>query len=235
MRLTPYGIREWLSVTLACGGAAVVLVWLGWLWALLPAALIWLAVAWFFRDPTRRPRADLAPEDLLSPADGRVSAVERVERHEATGGPALVIRIFLSVLNVHVNRAPADGEVLALAYAPGRFLDARTEASARENESNLITMRLETGETIGVRQVAGKVARRIVCPLTVGRRLARGERFGMIKFGSTTELILPRPDDAAARVTIGQKVRGGRTVLATLPVPAGAPRATREPAAASAG
>jgi len=127
----------------------------------------------------------------------------------------------LSVLNVHINRSPAAGEVVSISYKPGSFHDARTPECAIENESNLIVLKLDDGQTIGLRQIAGKVARRIVCRLAVGDRVEIGQRFGMIKFGSSTELILPRPGDVVARVSVGDKVKGGLTHLATLgPVPA---------------
>lgn len=233
MPLSRYGLREWLTITIvaavaACGFA--LLAWYlhpVWCWALVPLALLWLALLAFFRDPIRRVPRDLPPEVMLSPADGTISTIVRVDRHEAisasssgAGGPALIIRIFLSVLDVHVNRWPCDGTVVALRYRQGTFHDARTAQSAITNESNLIVLRRLAGatddETIGVRQVSGAIARRIVCPVAVGDRAARGERFGMIKFGSTTELILPRPDDVHVHVREGQKVKGGLTVLATL-------------------
>jgi len=246
MLLTPYGYREWMTITIIAAvlaAAAIVMlptVALG-LWVALGIGLIWLALLSFFRDPIRRipPSAPPGPRDpiagitphspgvgiFLSPADGVISAIEEVDLHEAMtgGGPAIIIRIFLSVLNVHINRAPFDGEVVALKYTPGRFLNAQSDESARVNESNLITFRIDSGgtfpgvsETIGVRQVSGMLARRIVCPLKIGDRVTRGQRFGMIKFGSTTELILPRPEDVTVHVTKGDKVKGGVTKLATL-------------------
>ncbi len=216
MLLTRSGRREWLLATIAATLGLIVFALMGWWWAAAATGGLWLAVASFCRDPARRLPADLEPGAMLSPADGRVTAVERADHHPAAAGPAVVIRIFLSVLDVHVNRSPCSGQVRELEYTPGRFHDARSPESARENESNLITMQLAGGESIGVRQVAGKVARRIVCALRVGDRLARGERFGMIKFGSTTELILPRPDDVEVRVQVGERVKGGLTRLATV-------------------
>lgn len=214
--LTPYGKREWLIITaiavVLAGGCAL----LQFFWGIGIAFVLWLAVVSFFRDPPRRIPTDLTEGTMLSPADGKISAVERVDHHDATGGPALIIRIFLSVLNVHVNRSPYDGTVTAITYKPGKFLEAYKPESAKINESNLVTMQLESGDSIGVRQVSGKVARRIVCPLAVGDTLKRGQKFGMIKFGSTAELILPRPDDVNVHVEKGQRVRGGLTMLATL-------------------
>ena len=222
MLLTRYGLREWLLITLVAAALAAAALWLGAWWAAAIVAVLWLALLSFFRDPLRRLPADLRPGDMLSPADGTVSAVLAIDHHEATGGPAIIIRIFLSVLNVHVNRSPFDAEVVGLKHTPGTYHDARTEASALHNESNLVTLSIrwdQDSETIGVRQVAGKVARRIVCPLRVGDRLSRGERFGMIKFGSTTELILPRPGDVEVHVARGDTVKGAVTVLATLQPP----------------
>lgn len=222
-RLTPYGRREWMTITMVVALAAVACgLLLPW-WSLVILAALWLAAVSFFRDPRRAVPDDLPEGAMLSPADGRVSAVLTVDHHEAAGGPATIIRIFLSVLNVHVNRAPCDGEVVAKTYRPGKFLNAQTEESARVNESSLITMRIAGGETIGVRQVSGMIARRIVCTLEIGDRVRRGERFGMIKFGSTAELVLPRPEDVQVKVVRGERVTGGLTTLAVLTPIVGSP------------
>lgn len=216
MTLTPYGRREWLTITIV---AAIIAVALGLLvngWWTVPVAVLWVALVSFFRDPIRRIPHDLPPGTMLSPADGRVSAVKELVHHDAVDGPALLVRIFLSVLNVHVNRAPYDGVVEQITYTPGKFLNAQTEESAEVNESNLVRIRIEGDETIGLRQVSGMIARRIVCPLKVGDRVERGAKFGMIKFGSTAELILPRPAHVRVHVKKGDRVRGGITKLATL-------------------
>jgi len=214
MPLSLFGLREWGVALLIALALSFVAWWLGWWLALPPIWLLWLCVAAFFRDPIRNVPTDVPEGAFLSPADGTVSAIERVDMHEATAGaPAIIIRIFLSVLDVHINRSPCAATVVRCHHRPGKYLDARTAESARVNESNLITLD-RNGEVIGVRQVSGAIARRIVCPLQPGQQLARGERFGMIKFGSTTELILPRPDQVAVHVRIGEKVRGGLTVLA---------------------
>ena len=230
MVLTRYGVREWLSATAVAALATMVLLWLGWWWGLIGVAVAWLSVLWFFRDPIRRIRPSDDSGIMLCPADGRVSAIETVDHHEAVGGPATVIRIFLSVLDVHINRSPAAGEVVSVRYAPGAFRDARTPESATENESNLIVLKLDDGQTIGVRQIAGKIARRIVCRLKVGDRVEAGQRFGMIKFGSSTELILGRRTEVALRVAVGQRVKAGLTVLAMIapvdPLPVTAPAAS---------
>jgi phosphatidylserine decarboxylase len=214
MGLTSYGMREWLSATVVCGGLATASSWARWWWAVAVVLAAWAGILWFFRDPPRRPATDPGPEALLSPADGRVTAVEQVEHHPVLGGPATVVRIFLSVLNVHVNRSPAGGRVVSVEHRPGRFHDARSPRSSAENESSLLTLRCDDGRTIAVRQIAGRIARRIVCAAAPGDHLERGERFGMIKFGSSTELIMPTRPGLAVAVRPGERVRGGRTVIA---------------------
>lgn len=224
MTLTRYGRDVWLPILVIAAIISCGLALLGWWIALVAIAAVTLALLSFFRDPSRRIPTNLARGDMLSPADGVVSAVLDVEHHEAVQGSATVIRIFLSVLNVHVNRAPCDAAVIFLHPRPGRYLNAQTEESANVNESNLIVLATDvggvSGERIGVRQVSGMIARTIVCPLKPGSRLSRGERFGMIKFGSTTELILPRPADVSVHVRKGDRVRGGLSVIATLNPPA---------------
>lgn len=191
--------------------------WLQWWWLVAVTAFLWLAFAAFFRDPLGRRPASEKPDDFISPADGRISAVLRVDHHPAVGGPALVVRIFLSVLNVHVNRMPCAGTAVDVQHTPGRYLDARTEESAKVNESNLLRLRRGDGVVVGIRQVSGAIARRIVCRAAPGEQFALGQRYGMIKFGSTTELIIPRPDQASVHVQKGDRVVGGVTLLATLP------------------
>lgn len=227
MPLTRYGIREWGLATIVAIPLILLLVlpdWYpfpGWILAI-PVAVGWFAVAAFFRDPIRRIPTGLEPGTMLSPADGVISAIEHVDSHEATdGGPAIVLRIFLSVLNVHINRAPCDCTVQGTIYRKGRFLNAQTEESAKVNESNVILLSLPDGEHFGMRQVSGMIARCIVCPLQEGDALVQGGKWGMIKFGSTTELILPRPDEVDVRIAVGDAVRGGRTIMAVLPPAAG--------------
>lgn len=214
MLLSRYGLREWGIAT-----AVAALLCIGvFVWSLPPAlyaviGVLWLGVVAFFRDPLGRRPASADPADMVSPADGKVSAVFTVPWHDAIGGPATVVRIFLSVLDVHINRAPCAGTVEAVEHRPGRYLDARTEESARVNESNTVRLRSDSGDPIGVRQVSGAIARHIVCPIAPGDRLGRAERFGMIKFGSTTELIVPFPERSKALVKVGDRVKGGVTIL----------------------
>jgi len=219
MRLAPAGVREWGG-----GGILAILIvglawwlcpqdWMAWLLTLLSATL-WICIAWFFRDPSRRLPDHLQPGDLLSPADGRISAIETVEDHDAVDGAAIIIRIFLSVLNVHVNRMPCDIEVLETIYTPGRYLDARKPESAQVNESMLTCAKRSDGLRVGIRQISGAIARRIICPVREGQSFSRGDRYGMIKFGSTTELIIPDDGQVDVCVSVGERVLGGETVLA---------------------
>ena len=189
----------------------------GWWIGVVAVVALWLALVSFFRNPWRRIPSGLEAGTMLSPADGTISAIERVDHHEAIGGEALIIRVFLSVLNVHINRVPCDCTLKEMVYKPGKFLDARTEESVRVNESNLLILDND-GEPLGVRQVSGKIARHIVCPIQIGDIFTQGQQFGMIKYGSTTELILPRPGDVQVMVNIGDKVKAGLTTFCVLPI-----------------
>ena len=189
---------------------------LGWWIGVVAVVALWLALVSFFRNPWRRIPSDLEAGTMLSPADGTISAIELVDHHDAIGGEALIIRVFLSVLDVHINRVPCDCTLKEMVYKPGKFLDARTEESARVNESNLLILDND-GEPLGVRQVSGKIARHIICPIQIGDIFTQGQQFGMIKYGSTTELVLPRPSDVKVMVNIGDKVKAGLTTFCVLP------------------
>ena len=155
------------------------------------------------------------PTRSSSPADGKVAEVTELDHYDFLDGPAVRIGIFLSIFNVHVNRAPRAGRVLAMHYKPGEFLDARNPESAIRNE--FMWIGFEDAERPGlrfaVRQISGLLARRIVCALRPGQAVSRGEKFGMIKLGSRTELILPR-DAVRVEVAVGQTVQAGSTVVA---------------------
>jgi phosphatidylserine decarboxylase len=170
-------------------------------------------VAWFFRNPRRTIPTGLG--DVVAPADGKVVEVERIDDPWA-GGPAWEITIFLSVFNVHINRAPVASRVIAIAYQPGKFLNALRPESTRENEQ--LTIRLEETEApfrrLLVRQITGAIARRIVCWLKPGDILQRGEIFGMIKLGSRTVLVIPDDGRLNVLVRVGDKVKAGSSVLA---------------------
>ena len=216
MLLTRYGIREWMIITLAAAIPAAAGVFFGWWWLTAVAVVIWLALASFFRDPLGRKPASADPRDLVSPADGLVSAVLEVPEHPSTAGPATIVRIYLSVFDVHINRMPCDCEVLGTIHTAGKYLDVRIEESAKVNESMVTRLRSAGGLLLGVKQISGKVARHIVCPITAGQRFGRGERFGMIKFGSTTELVVPTAELEKTCVSKGDRVTGGVTILARM-------------------
>jgi phosphatidylserine decarboxylase len=153
------------------------------------------------------------PGAIVSPADGKVVEISQLDYDEFVGGPAVRIGIFLSLFNVHVNRAPTVGRVLELKYRPGEFISATRPESSIRNESMWIGFESPGGQRFAVRQISGMVARRIVCMLRCGQEVARGEKFGMIKLGSRTELILPAAD-VRVEVGLGQSVLGGRQVIA---------------------
>ena len=215
MTLTKYGWQQWLTITFITVFVAAVAAYFDWWIAVVPLFVLWLALVSFFRNPWRTIPKNLPKGMMLSPADGVVSAIEFVDEHETVEGPAVILRIFLSVLNVHINRTPCDCVLIDATYRKGKFLDARSEESAKVNESNTLFFEYE-GEQIGVRQVSGKIARNIVCPIQVGDVFTQGQQFGMIKFGSTTELILPRPSGVTVHVKKGDGVTGGITRFATL-------------------
>ncbi|MGH9510853.1 MAG: phosphatidylserine decarboxylase [Terriglobales bacterium] len=189
-------------------GAAALLGWLaGFPWAL-PPILLAAFLLWFFRDPERF-IPDI-PGAVVSPADGKVTDVSPV-----TVGDIRRIRIsiFLNIFDVHVNRSPIAGVIRDVRYQTGKFLNAMNETSAELNEQNEVTVESESGEVI-FRQIAGLLARRIVFTRKAGDRVARGERVGMIKFGSRTDILLDT--SASIQIKVGDRVKGGSTVLAIM-------------------
>jgi phosphatidylserine decarboxylase len=184
-----------------------------WCWAAaVPLVLLGLVI-YFFRDPHREIPAD--PDAIVSPADGVIAEVVELDHYDFLDGPAIRIGIFLSIFNVHINRAPRDGRVVAMHYKPGEFLNALNPESAIRNEFMWIGFEdaQRPGTRLAVRQISGLLARRIVCDLKPGQPVSRGEKFGMIKLGSRTELILPR-DGVRVEAAVGQVVKAGSTVLA---------------------
>lgn len=209
--LSTYGLREIVGLTVI---AAVVVSVTAYIW--IPAVafvmVLWLAALAFFRDPMRRTPIDARA--FVAPADGKVTEITPLPHDERLGGPAIRIGIFLSVFDVHINRSPCEAVVRSIEHKAGRFLNAMSPDSSTQNESNTIVL---DGGPLGllvVKQIAGLIARRIVCAAAVGDRLAAGQRFGMIKFGSRTELVLSRPDEVDVVVRVGDKVRAGRTIVA---------------------
>ena len=200
MRIVKEGIPYIVVPVLLAAAAAV----LGFWWVAGFLLLLTLFMAFFFRDPKRVPPSD--PDVVVSPADGKVTRVGPV----APGADSTVVSIFLSPLDVHINRSPIPGKIVDVLYSPGKFLMATNEKASLVNEQNALTIQ---GEKITVvcKQIAGILARRIVCWKAEGDSLSLGERFGMIKFSSRTDVLLP----ANVRVTVkeGDRVRGGTTVI----------------------
>ncbi|WP_417449598.1 phosphatidylserine decarboxylase [Kordiimonas sp.] len=183
---------------------------LGWIGLILTGWCLY-----FFRDPER-----VIPDEegvLVSPADGTVCAIcEAAPPAELGMGdePRMRVSIFLSVFNVHVNRTPASGDITGLAHVPGKFLNAAATEASEENERQLIRMTTVDGHDIAYAQVAGLVARRILCDLEIGQTVARGEHFGLIRFGSRTDVYLDKA--LVPTVKVGQTMIGGETVIARI-------------------
>lgn len=224
MPLTPLGARElkW-SVILLC--LAVLILYnlyrfYGSIWFLVPIPVLLLVfawVVWFFRDPERVVPA--TPGVIVSPADGTVTHIDTAMEPDYIGGEALRCSIFLSIFDVHLNRTPVVGTVEYIKARPGVFFDARREESLVKNANLDIGMKTEEPgfpSKVVVRQSAGAIARRIVCHARIGMRIARGVRYGMIKFGSRTTLFLSKDAKVEWKVKIGDKVRAGETVLAVV-------------------
>ena len=165
----------------------------------------------FFRDPERV--AEGGPKAMISPADGRVVEIATVEESAHVSGEALKIAIFMNIFDVHVNRAPCESRVEWVRHISGSFINAVRASAGLENERTLVALRDRAGRPVLVKQIAGLIARRIVCPIKEGERLGQGQRFGMIKFGSRVEVFVPKGDDFTVGVRLGQNVYAGRTVL----------------------
>jgi phosphatidylserine decarboxylase len=194
-------------------GPARMPVWAVILVEIVPAVVLAWALM-FFRDPHRE-----TPDDdtlLLAPADGTIADIETVEETEFIGGPALRVGIFLSIFSTHINRAPCAARVERITYRPGRYVNAMSPLAGKVNESNNLAL-VRTNhprDRLIVRQVSGAIARRIVCAVREGQHLTGGQRFGMIKFGSRTELYWPAGEKIEGMARIGDKVKAGMTPLA---------------------
>lgn len=201
------GFSWWASQS--AGGVKTIAILLA-----ITAAVIGILIAWFFRNPRRI--IALEPGLVVSPADGVVVDIEDIPFDEYVGGPAKKIGIFLSIFNVHINRAPIAGRVIGLRYRPGKYLNALRPESARENEQLAVMMEEHQAPYRGlvVRQITGAIARRIVCWVKPGDTLGRGDQFGMIKLGSRTELVMPAEEGLVIRTRLGDKVLAGSTIVA---------------------
>ena len=201
-------VRDGYYYALALIAAAALLGWFATpVWAFVPVLLA-VFFLWFFRDPERT--IPDSPGAIVSPADGKVTDVSWLT---VAGEKKTRISIFLNVFDVHVNRSPIAGIVREVRYQRGKFLNAMNEASAEENEQNIVRVEGD-GQTVTFKQIAGLLARRIVFHPKVGDRLERGQRVGLIKFGSRTDVLLD--STASLQVKVGDRVRGGASILAYL-------------------
>jgi phosphatidylserine decarboxylase len=201
-------VRDAYYYALPLLAAAVLIGWLASaLWAL-PALLLAAFFLWFFRDPERDIPGEASA--LVSPADGKITDVSTLM---SNGAPRLRISIFLNVFDVHVNRSPISGIIRGVQYQRGKFVNAMNAASAEQNEQNVVTVEGD-GQTVVFKQIAGLLARRIIFNKKIGDRVERGERVGLIKFGSRVDVLLDA--SAALEVKVGDRVKGGSSVLAYL-------------------
>ncbi|MCA1641231.1 MAG: phosphatidylserine decarboxylase family protein [Acidobacteria bacterium] len=202
-------LRDGIPFVFVPAALAIAALALGYWHVALPLVLLAAFMAYFFRNPERQ-----TPDDeslVVAPADGRVTRVARLDANGAES--PTVVSIFLSVFDVHVNRAPIAGEITDVSYTRGRFVIATREDASLVNEQNSLTIR-GARMTVVCRQIAGVLARRIVCWKSAGDRLSLGERFGLIKFSSRTDLVLPPEVEVSVRV--GEKVRGGVSIIGRL-------------------
>lgn len=207
----PIVAREGWPFLAVTAAVAIAVGWLGGGWWSVPFWLVVLFVLQFFRDPPRSIPGD--GRTVVSPADGRIVAVEST-RDAYLERDAVKISVFMNVFNVHSNRSPVDGEVRQAWYHPGKFFNAALDKASLENERNALWLKTATGADVTCVQIAGLVARRVLCYVKPGDRLSRGERFGFIRFGSRVDVYLP--SSASVKIALGDKVQGGSSILAVL-------------------
>ncbi|MCP4684752.1 MAG: phosphatidylserine decarboxylase family protein [bacterium] len=202
----------------------VLLIWAATRWDHWPTfalslllGILTIFTAFFFRDPGRE--IPLIANGLVAPADGKIVAIDTLDTHPHVGGPTLKVSIFLSVFDVHINRVPIGGTIDYVKYSPGKFLAAFNDKASLLNEQTEIGMTTEAGHKVVFKQIAGLIARRIVCTLKEKDKVATGDRCGMIRFGSRTDLLVPV--DSRLNVGLGDRVKGGTTVMGYLIGPAG--------------
>lgn len=212
--IAPYARREAAVIALVGVVATAVVAYTLGAWGVIPAVLA-VALLSFYRDPPRRPPA--GENLILAPADGKIVEISR-NAQAPDGEHVLRIMVFLSVFNVHINRSPCAGRVTVVSYRPGEFLNALRADANHRNESNTVTLdpAAPLPGPVRVRQIAGVLARRIVCTARIGDPLTAGQRFGMIKLGSRTEVCLAEDARWEMRVRVGDRVQAGLTVLARL-------------------
>lgn len=194
-------------------GVITILLFLpGWLIPGILSSLLFIFIVWFFRNPERN--IPTGKNLIISPADGKIIVINKGETDRVLKKRMVKISIFMNVFNVHVNRIPCKGKIVDILYNPGKFVSANLDKASLENEQNAVVLETEKGEKVLFIQIAGLIARRIVCRLKKGQVVERGERFGLIRFGSRVDVYLPETADI--KVSIGQKVKGGESILAAL-------------------
>jgi phosphatidylserine decarboxylase len=205
-------VKEGIPFIIPPGAAAIITFFAGFVWVALLLFLLTLFVVWFFRNPERTIPEN--PFQLISPADGKVIRIEETSREGHSDRSFLKISIFMNVFSVHVNRIPCSGQVVSIRYIPGKFLSANLDKASALNEKNTVLIRTNDGREIMVVQIAGLIARRIVCWMKEGMKVKKGERFGLIRFGSRVEVLLPL--GSTSLVKTGDKVRAGETPIGEL-------------------
>ena len=191
-----------------------ILALLGFTTLTLVGLVITFCICGFFRDPDRVTPVDKGV--VVSPADGKVIAAGLVDNSPFSNGEFMKISIFMSVFNVHVNRVPYNGQVKEIDYYPGKFFSANLDKASEQNEHNAVSIEMETGQPLCVVQIAGLIARRIICYIKPGDQVIRGQRFGLICFGSRLDVYLP--PDVKLRLAVGDKVKAGTSILGELKI-----------------
>jgi phosphatidylserine decarboxylase len=205
-------VKEGIPLIIPPGAATLIAFFAGFVWVAVPLFFLTLFVVWFFRNPERTMPEN--PSQMISPADGKVIRIEEISSVDRSDRSFLKISIFMNVFNVHVNRIPYSGQVVSIRYTTGKFLSANLDKASALNERNTIVIRTDDGRQIVTVQIAGLVARRIVCWLKEGMKVKKGERFGLIRFGSRVEVFLPL--GSTLLVKVGDKVRAGETPIGEL-------------------
>jgi phosphatidylserine decarboxylase len=205
--------KEGVPFIAVTAGTTLIAGWLGWTLLAVGAALLTLFVSWFFRNPAR-----VVPQGsrlVVAPGDGKVIAIEQEYEPRFLKDRGIRLTIFLNVFDVHINRVPCEGVVQDVQYQPGLFLVASRPDATIRNEQNALLLTTPAGAKVLCVQVAGLIARRIVCWVSAGDRVQRGERFGLIRFGSRMDTFLPA--GTAIKVAVGDRVKGGETIIGELP------------------
>ena len=205
--------REGLLFITAWSAITSVFLYFGFLLLAIFSGVMSLFTIYFFRDPNRE--TQVHEKTVLTPADGKILGIQHLQNNaNPLGKPAIKVSIFMSIFNVHVNRIPAAGRILKIIYHPGKFFSANMDKASEQNENNSIILETSDGREIAFVQIAGLIARRIVCWITEGAEVKAGQRFGLIRFGSRLDIYLP--DDTKLLIQTKNKVKAGKTILGYL-------------------